>query len=101
MFIFSFFLNVASMLLSLVAKLILPPEVPLFYGLPQTTEQLVPSLFVAIPSLVSIILTVINVLISINVEGVYLKKTLAFTTLLISILAAIASLKIIFLVGSI
>lgn len=93
--------NLMFILLGLASQLVLPPEIPLFYGLPKNNEQLAPSIFIILPSLVSLFLTVINAIISINVEGIYLKKALAFASISICLLSVIATYKIIFLVGSI
>lgn len=100
MFVASFFISVATILLGLIAQIILPPEIPLFYGLPQTSEQLSPAIFIILPSLASILITIINAIISIKIDGNYLKRTLAFASIAVSILAVITTYKIIFLVGS-
>lgn len=101
LFATSVVINGIFILLGLVVQLVLPPEIPLFYGLPKNSEQLAPSIFIILPNIVSILLTVINAVISINVEGVYLKKSLAFASISICLLSVIATYKIIFLVGSI
>jgi len=100
LFTFSFVLNIAVIALGFLAKFILPPEIPLFYGLPQTESQLAPAILIGLPAFVALILTALNALISINLESVYLKRTLAFTSISVSILAFIATYKIVFLVGS-
>ncbi|MBL7036872.1 hypothetical protein ISR94_03475 [Candidatus Microgenomates bacterium] len=100
-YIFSFFLNIIVLVAALLSKYILPPEIPLFYGLPQSSQQISSSYFLFIPSLVSLALTVVNAYLSIFVDNTYLKKVLAFSTILISILSTLTTLKIIFLVGSI
>jgi len=97
----SFVLNLIIIILGLLAQFILPPEIPLLFGLPQTTEQLTPSIYIILPSIIALIISFLNSLIAINLEGQYIKKTLAFSTVLISILSLIATFKIIFLVGSI
>lgn len=99
--IMSFVLNLIVIASGLLSQFILPPEIPLLFGLPQTSEQLVPSIYILIPAITSLIISIINPLIAINIEGSYLKKTLAFSTFLIAILSLIATFKIIFLVGSI
>lgn len=97
----SFILNLIVIVLGLLSQFILPPEIPLLFGLPQTTEQLTPSIYILIPSITSLVISIVNPLIAINIEGSYLKKALAFSTFLIAILSSIATFKIIFLVGSI
>ena len=78
----------------------LPPEVPLFYGNADGQGQLAGSLGLAIPSLVSLTMTVVNTLISFLLEKKFLKQILSLTSFAISIFATITTFKIIFLVGS-
>lgn len=101
LFIISIVVSFLFILGGLICQLILPPEIPLFYGLPKNSEQLAPSLFIVIPSLISLLITIVNAIISINIDGVYLKKTLAFASISVCLLSVIATYKIIFLVGSI
>lgn len=101
LFITSIIVNFLFILLGLIGQLVLPPEIPLFYGLPKNSEQLAPSLFIVIPSLISLLIAVINAVISINIDGIYLKKALAFASISVCLLSVIATYKIIFLVGSI
>ncbi len=101
LFVISFFANIGSILLSLLSKFILPPEIPLFYGLPKNSLQLASSFFIVLPSFISLAITVINSLISINLESQYLKRVLAFTSISVTLLGLITTYKIIFLVGSI
>jgi hypothetical protein len=84
-----------------MAQLILPPEIPLFYGQPQNEEQLANSIFIILPSLTAMFLTVLNAYLSIFADSTYLKKVLAFIAVSISILATVTVIKIILLVGSI
>jgi hypothetical protein len=101
LFTISAVINMVFILLGLVGQLVLPPEIPLFYGLPKNSEQLAPSIFIILPSISSLIITVVNAVISINIDGVYLKKSLAFASISVCLLSVIATYKIIFLVGSI
>ncbi|MFZ3301434.1 MAG: hypothetical protein WA152_01820 [Microgenomates group bacterium] len=101
LFLISIIVNILFILLGLVSQLVLPPEVPLFYGLPKNSEQLAPSLFIIVPAVISLFITVVNAVISINVDSTYLKKTLAFASISVCLLSVIATYKIIFLVGSI
>jgi len=100
-FIASFAINMITIFSGLLAKFILPPEIPLFYGLPQTSEQLANSTFIILPACIALLLTLINAIISINISGIYLKKTLAVASISISLLSLIGTFKIIFLIGSI
>lgn len=99
LFSFSIFSNLIIIIISLILQFILPPEIPLFYGVPQTIEQLAPSILIVVPSVISFLLTLINILISSNLKNDYIIKTLAITSLSITILAMITTFKIIFLVG--
>lgn len=100
-YIFSFFLNVSILLIAFLSKYILPPEIPLFYGLPQSSQQISSSLLLFIPSSISLAITIINAYLSVFVDNVYLKKVLALSSILVSFLSTLTTLKIIFLVGSI
>lgn len=101
LFVISIILNALFILIGLISQLILPPEIPLFYGLPKNSEQLAPSLFIILPASISLIITITNAVLSINTDNNYLKKTLAFASVSASLLSSIATYKIIFLVGSI
>jgi len=99
MFLFSIFASLVTIFVGFIAQFILPPEIPLLYGLPLTSEQIVPSIFITIPSAIALLFTVANILISISLHDNYLKKSLAFTSLIITVLSLVATFKIIFLVG--
>lgn len=100
LFIASAIISISTIIIGIIAQIILPPEIPLNYGLPQTKDQLSKSIFITIPSLVSLFLTASNIFLSIKLTDSYLKKTLAFTSLSVSILSFITTYKIIFLVSS-
>lgn len=100
-YIFSFFLSVFVVVIALVAYFILPPEIPLFYGFPQSQQQIIGSKILFLPAFIAATFTTLNAYLSIYVENAYLKKVLAFISLLISLLAAITIFKIVFLVGNI
>lgn len=99
LFVSSFFISVFAIIFGLLSQFILPPEIPLYYGLPQTTEQLAPSIFIILPSLISIAITVLNAVFSIKSHDNYLKRALAFASISIAILSIITTTKIVFLVG--
>lgn len=100
LFITSIVINLIFLLIGVLSIFILPPVVPIFYGLPKTSEQLGNSFFIILPSLISLLLIVTNAIIAINLESQYLKRTLAFSSFLVSILNMITTYKIIALVGS-
>lgn len=98
--VISLFLNVIMVGVGLLAKLILPPEIPLFFGLPQTSEQLASSTYIILPATMSFCISILNSTIAVLLNNSYLKRVLAFATILVTILSLIATFKIIFLVGS-
>lgn len=100
-FIFSVVTSTVTIIFGLLSNIILPPVIPLFYGLPQTNAQLANGFAIVIPATISIVFTLLNAVISINSNSMYVKKVLAVSTILICILATITTFKIIFLVGSI
>jgi len=100
-YILPLIISITTIIFGLLAQLILPPEIPLYYGLPETPEQIAPSMFIVLPSLISIFITIINAAISTKIHDNFLKKTLVFASISVSILATITTYKIIFLVGSI
>ena len=93
--------NLILILVGLVSKIILPPEIPIFFGLPQNKEQLGPSILIVMPPIISLFFVFINSILAVKIESNYVKKSLAFGSLAITLLSTIAVLKIIFLVGSI
>lgn len=83
----------------LVARNYLPPEVPLFYGKPVGEEQLVPNLGLLIVPGILLLTVITNTVLSVVTNEPFLKKTLIFSALFVTIIAAITIFKIIFLVG--
>lgn len=81
-------------------KDVLPPEVPLFYGLPEGQEQLTNSFALIFPSIVSIFITVLNSIIASFIHDGFLKKSLIVSGIFSVFFPLATILKIIFLVGS-
>lgn len=98
--VFSTVINIVTIVLGLVSRFFLPPLIPIFFGLPQTDEQLASSIYILIPPTITVLLTFINIAISLKIQSNYNKRVLAFTTFALSILSTIAVVKIILLVGS-
>ena len=96
---FSVIVNAVSIVLILVLKQMLPPVVPLFYGLPAGIEQLIPNIGLVIAPIAGLTVTVINVLVSLFTNDSFLKKTLIISSAFITFLLNIAVIKIILLVG--
>ena len=96
----SFILNTLTLVLVLVLKDYLPPEVPLFYGSPEGENQLTTSLYLIIPSVSSFLILAINLLLAFISQDDLLKKMLLTVVLAVSILSTITTIKIVLLVGS-
>lgn len=88
-----------SLAFALIVRKVLPPQIPLFYGLPQGEEQLSTSLGLTIPSAFSFIVILINYFLVRFLKDDFLKKALAVASLVVSVLAGITTVKIAFLVG--
>lgn len=93
-------LNLVILLIIIIFQRFLPPYVPLFYGLAEGEEQLAPSLALAIPSIVSILIITTNVFISSLAKDVFLKRTLVLAAVVATIFSLVTTVRIIFLVGS-
>ena len=78
----------------------LPPEIPLYYGLPEGTGQIARSSMIFLPSLTAIGFIFINTLIIFILSSDFLKKSLVITSLVLSIFAFTTTAKIMLLVGN-
>ena len=96
----SFCVSLFNIVLVLILQRFLPPQVPLFYGEAVGESQLTTNIGLTIPGVVAFSVTVINLIISLFLESVFLKKTLILTALSVSLLSFITTIKIILLVGS-
>lgn len=77
----------------------IPPYAPLFYGLPAGENQLVPSFLLIIPSLISLLIIIINSLITFFLKDNFLKRVLIIGAIGVSIFTLITTFKIIYLIG--
>jgi len=96
---FSIIIDFISIVLILVLKSILPPVVPLFYGLPSGAEQLTPVLGLILAPASGLVITALNLFMSSLTQDIFLKKTLVTSSAFISLLLAITVTKIFLLVG--
>lgn len=96
----SLIINLVALALVIVLQRHLPPQVPLFYGLPKTKEQLANSSSLIIPSIVAIGIMLLNILISQITNEEFFKKTLILTGTVSAFLSIITTVKIIILIGS-
>lgn len=87
-------------ILVLILQGLLPPEIPLYYGLPKGQDQLASTISLTVPSLISIFIAILNFVISLFVKDDFMHKMLIFTTYTCLFLSAITTIKIIFLVGN-
>lgn len=92
-------INSINLLIVFAFQKNLPPQVPLFYGHTEGEQQLTSSLGLLIPGAYSLVLTVINTVLSIFLGNDYLKKVLIIASFTISLLSIITITKIILLVG--
>lgn len=99
LFYFGLGVNILTSVAVIILRGLLPPVVPLFYGLPVGANQLTSTLGLIIAPAVSVFIIAINYLISLVLENVFLQKVLAITSLSISVLTTLTIIKIMFLVG--
>src|SRR5690554_2537248 len=71
----------------------LPPEVPLFYGLPEGGEQLSQAKGLSIPGLVALFVTITNFFFSRFSQSEFIKKSLIAAGFCVSILALITTVQ--------
>lgn len=98
-FLAAIIINVGVLLSLVLLKNFLPPLAPLFYGRPMGEAQLTNTFGLLVAPGASLLITTINLLLSLWVEDDFLKKLLAVSTVVVSILTAITITKIILLVG--
>ena len=94
-------LSIITIFIVLFLQQFLPPEVPLFYGRPIPENKLSSALSLIIPSMISLGIIALNFGIAYLVGDIFLKRILIASTLAASLLSAITTIRIIFLVGSI
>jgi hypothetical protein len=94
------FVNVILIAASLALHTFLPPEIPLFYGMPEGSEQLASSWLLAFPSLVALFIILVNLLIASFVEDEFIKKVIILTGIATTFFSATTTVQIMFLVGS-
>jgi hypothetical protein len=98
--IFFFLFNLVLIIIILLIQNMLPPQIPLFYGLAEGEEQLVFRIWLILPSLVTLLVMIINSLIAFTAKDVFIKKSLIVSLLALSILTITTTFKIAFLVGN-
>lgn len=93
-------INMVIILAVVLAQGVLPPQIPLFYGLAEGEGQLAPKLFLLIPSFAASLVLVVNSLLSSLFTEEFIKKALLVASVATTFFAAITTLKIMLLVGS-
>ncbi|SRR3989339_94006 len=94
-------LDVLTIIFGLLVQKLLPPQIPVFYGFPQGEAQLSPPIGILIPSALSLVFILINLILIKVVKDEFIKKTLIIAGLATAVFAGITVIKIFFLVGQI
>lgn len=97
---YSIVTNVIVILGVLLLKKYIPPEIPLYYGLPEGNNQIATAEELIIPSMAALVIILINISIASVIQNEYLKRALIIVSLVITLLSLITTLEIVFLVGS-
>ena len=98
-FLAAIIINIVVALSLVLLKSVLPPLAPLFYGRPVGEAQLTKTLGLFIAPGASLLITILNLCLSLLVKDDFLKKLLAISAIVTSVLTAITIIKIILLVG--
>jgi hypothetical protein len=98
-FLAAIIINFTTALSVILLRDFLPPLVPLFYGRPAGVAQLTNTFGLLIAPGVSFLIIVLNLGTSLLVKDDFLRKALAVSATIISLLTTITVIKIILLVG--
>jgi hypothetical protein len=98
-FLAAIIINVAVILALFIFKSALPPLAPLFYGRPIGEAQLTKTFGLLIAPGGAILITILNLFLSLGVKDDFLKRLLAISAIVISVLTTITIIKIVLLVG--
>lgn len=93
-------LNAVLIVIVLLLGRYLPPQVPLYYGLAVGEEQLAYRWALIIPSLVSLFILLLNVILSLLIKNDFLKQVLVISGVLVTFFSLVTTVKIVLLVGS-
>lgn len=89
------FINVLVIVLIIVFRKKLPPQVPIFYGLPRGEVQLAPPISLVYPLVLSSLFLVVNSIFASLSKSQFSKKVFVVGGVFISILALITVIRII------
>lgn len=98
--LFSLFICIGTILAIMYLKEHVPPQVPLFYGLPEGEEQLAGTLGLTVPSFLALIIIVINTILATIFENNFVRNSLVLTSFAVTLFATITTVKILLLIGS-
>jgi len=98
-FLTAIIINLGILLSLILLKSLLPPLVPLFYGRPAGEAQLTNTFGLLIAPGASLLMTLLNLCLSLWAKDGFIKKILAVSAVIISVLSAITITKIVLLVG--
>jgi hypothetical protein len=98
--LFSLFICIGTIAALIFLKDHIPPQVPLFYGLPEGEEQLTSTTGLTIPSFVALIVIVVNTILATIFENNFVRNSLVLTSFAVTLFATITTIKVLFLVGS-
>lgn len=91
-------LNVVFIVILILISKDLPPQVPLYYGLPRGEQQLISPAALVLPIVLSSLFIVINNIVAYFIESLFLKRVLVFGSCFVSLLSIITIVNIIFLI---
>lgn len=92
--------NIITIIVVLIFQKNLPPEIPLYYGLPRSTRQLATPPELIIPLIISLVVAFFNNSIAFLTKSDFLKKVLIIASYFIIAMAIITVIKIMLLVGT-
>jgi hypothetical protein len=90
-------INILIIIFIIVYSPNLPPQSPLYYGLPRGEKQLAPPLSLILPILISSLFVAVNSIIAYYANSKYLKNILVLAGLFISLLSVITVVQILLL----
>lgn len=92
--------NLTIILAVVLAKNLLPPVIPLFYGNPYGAQQLAPRESLILPAVAALLICLASIIIGGILKEDFIKKVLFGGMFLITILSLVTIIKIIFLIGN-
>lgn len=90
--------NIVFIIILILISKKLPPQVPLYYGLPRGEQQLISPTTLVLPIVLSSLFIIINSAIAYFIESLFLKRVLVFGSYFVSLLSIITIVNIIFLI---